>query len=255
LLLVALCVAGFLLGQIQNGARGNGTTDPFTSTIRSLIQPVSRPLLAVSQRTGDWGSGIFGGAALADENRRLRAQLQGLAIYSEQIDALQREVDGLRKLQGFGVIPGKTRINATIVGYFTYENLVTLDAGLDKGVTVGCPVVAWQGLLGTVQSVDKTTCQVMLLNNPRLTIGAIDLSRKPPVAGLLKMLSVTFQDPQAPVEVGDMIVTSGFSNKIPRGLIIGKVVLIENNQELGTRRAIVDSAVSIGDVREVQILR
>ncbi len=255
MLLVALCVAGFLLGRIQNAARSRGTADPFTSLVRSAIQPVSSPLRAMTEGSSDWSIGVFSGSGLVDENRRLKAQVVAASTYSEQVEALHREIDTLRKLQGFGPLPGKTRVPASIVGFFGYENLVTINVGSQDGVSVGCPVVAPEGLLGTIQAVEPKRSQVLLLTNPGLTIGAVDLSRKPPPAGLLRTLAVNFQDPRAPVEVGDTIVTSGFSEKIPRGIIIGKVILVEDSQELGTRRAMVDPAVSVGDVREVHVLK
>ncbi|MEZ0326201.1 MAG: rod shape-determining protein MreC [Fimbriimonas sp.] len=255
MLLVALCVAGFLLGRIQNAARGKGATDPFTSLVRSVFQPISGPIRSMTEGTSDWSIGVFSGSKLVAENRRLEAQVVAAGAYLEQVEALQREIDGLRTMQSFGPVPGKTRVPASIIGFFGYENLVTLNVGSAQGVGVGCPVVAPQGLLGTVQSVEPKRCQVFLLSNPGLTIGAIDISRKPAPAGLFRTLGVSFQDPQAPVEIGDTIVTSGFSERIPRGIVIGKVILVEDSQELGTRRAVIDPAVSLGDVREVHVLR
>ena len=254
-LLVALCVAGFLLGRIQNVARAAGRTDPFTSTLRTAVQPVATPLRTVADRFDDWTAGVFSGSRLLAENRRLSAQVQAIAGYAEHVEFLNRELDGLRALQGFGPVPGKTRVNAAVIGYFPRENLITLNVGSAQGVSSGNPVVAPSGLIGTVQTVEKSRCQVMLLGNPALKIGAMDLSRKPPPAGFLENLGVTFVDPKAPVEVGDLIVTSGLSDKIPMGIIVGRVIFVEDSLEQGTRRATVDAAASIGDVREVQVLR
>jgi rod shape-determining protein MreC len=209
----------------------------------------------MTERTQDWGIGLFSGSELIAENRRLKDQLVAASTYTERIDDLNRQIENLRSMQNFGPLPGKTRIPATIVGFFRYENLVTINVGAKQGVTAGCPVVTAQGLLGTIQSVDKSSAQVLLLTNAGLTIGAIDISRKPAPAGLLRALGVNFQDPQAPVEIGDTIATSGFSDKIPRGITIGRVILVEDSQELGTRRAVIDPAVSVGDVREVYVLK
>jgi rod shape-determining protein MreC len=254
-LLVALCVAGFLLGRIQNTARSEGRTDPFTSLIRTAVQPAAIPFKNVADRFDDWTLGIFSGSQIIEENRRLKAQVQSVAGYSEQVEFLTKQIDDLRKIQGFGEVPGKTRVNAAVIGYFPRENLVTLDIGSQQGISTGLPVVAPQGLLGTVQSVEKNRSQVMLLNNPALKIGAMNLTRKPPPAGFLEDLGVTFVDPKAPVEVGDLIVTSGLSDKIPGGIIIGKVIFVEDSLEQGTRRAVVDPAATLGDVRHVQVLK
>ncbi|CAN5517454.1 rod shape-determining protein MreC [soil metagenome] len=240
---------------MQNGARSRGGVDPITHLVRSLEAPISGPFLAASNEASDSSANLIGSGNLIAENRRLKALELSLLAYQANVDDLQSEIDTLRRLQGFGAVPGKTRVNALVIGYAPYENLITVSAGTDKGIHTGSPVISARGLVGTVLSVEANRCQVMLLSNQGLTIGAIDVTRKPPSAGLFKNLTLTFQDPQAPVEVGDLVVTSGFSDKIPRSIIIGKVIFVDDSQELGTRRALVDPAVSIGDLREVQILQ
>jgi cell shape-determining protein MreC len=62
-------------------------------------------------------------------------------------------------------------------------------------------------------------------------------------------------DIQSNVQVGDRVVTSGYSEFIPAGIPIGRVVQIHNDLEFGTKRCQVFPNVQIGDVREVAILR
>jgi rod shape-determining protein MreC len=122
------------------------------------------------------------------------------------------------------------------------------------------PVQAPAGLVGTVQTVERDRCQVLLVTSRGLTVGALDLDRDPPPAGLLRgenssTLAVTFEDPKAPVEIGDRIVTSGFSELIPRGIYIGRVIAVSPDEEFGMLRVRVDPAVSVGDLGEVQVLK
>ena len=58
------------------------------------------------------------------------------------------------------------------------------------------------------------------------------------------------------MSVGDKIVTSGHSEHIPRGILIGKVIAVDFNPEFGNRRATVSPAVQgRPDLREVAILK
>jgi cell shape-determining protein MreC len=56
------------------------------------------------------------------------------------------------------------------------------------------------------------------------------------------------------VQIGDTIVTSGFSEKIPKGLIIGKVIQLDPSEEFGTLKARIDPAFSLGNLEFVIVL-
>jgi len=88
----------------------------------------------------------------------------------------------------------------------------------------------------------------------------MDISRNPPPIGLFtginaSTLELTLYDPKAPVQIGDVIVTSGYGERIPGGIVIGKVIQVDDDEEFGTRKAMIDPSVSMGQVREVQILK
>lgn len=258
--LLVLCILGIALGKRQSMARADGKAEPVTAVVQTLISPVSRPFGNAAVSSSDFFSGLFAAKRLTAENRRLQALAISAAMYTEQLERLNGEIERLRTLQGFPPLPGKTRVPAEIVGYMPYENRITLSAGANKGIKVGCPVESPEGLVGTVQVVEPDRCQALLLTSTGLTIGALDNSRNPPPAGFLRgenssTLTLTFQDPVAPVEIGDRIVTSGFSDRIPRGILIGRVISVERDEEFGSLHAKIDPIVSVGNLREVHILK
>lgn len=260
IILIVLCAIGIFLGRQQSAARAQGKAEPATAIIQSLVTPLARPLIGTSQSSSDFFSGLFAARKLTEENRRLSALAASAAMYSENVERLRTENDNLRKLANFGPIPGKTRVPAEVIGYFPYENRLTLNAGSKKGIEVGMPVQAPDGLVGTVQVVEPNQCQVLLLTSNSLKIGAIDASRNPPPAGIIQgenstSLTLPFQDPQAPVEIGDKITTYGASTKIPGGIPIGRVIAVHKDDVFGVLNAKVDPAVSVGTLREVHILR
>ena len=240
---------------MQNKARSAGRSDPLTSIVRTAFVPAATTVGRGVQGASDWTYGVFAGGRLAAENRALKSQLLALSTYAEQIERLTIDLNTARALDNLPPVPGKQRIAGRIISHSPFENLVLLNIGSKEGVAVGCPVVVAQDLLGTVQTVEEHRSQVMLLKNAQLELVALDMSRNPPSVGWFSKFGVVFFDPKAPVEVGDVIATSGFSDKIPRGLIMGRVIFVEDSPELGTRRAIFDPAVSIGQVSEVVVLR
>jgi rod shape-determining protein MreC len=57
------------------------------------------------------------------------------------------------------------------------------------------------------------------------------------------------------VEPGDPVVTSGYSDRIPRGITIGIVAEVVFDPSLGTRRVFVAPAARIGSALEVTVIK
>ncbi|MDR3690365.1 MAG: rod shape-determining protein MreC [Fimbriimonas sp.] len=268
MVLVGLCVFGFLLGSLQNSSHLKDRVDPVSSVIRSLLSPLGSALNACVRSVGSFAEGTLSSTRLVRENRRLKALEQSFALYSDTIGQVRAECEMLRKMAGFGPPAGKARVPALVYGFSINENRLTINVGSNQGVKAGCPVESADGLVGTVEDVEANRSQVLLLtsaglqpnsNGKPLLIGAIDINRNPPPAGLLRgenasTLTLTFMDPKAPVQIGDTIVTSGFSEKIPRGLVIGKVIQIDPSEEFGTLKARIDPAFSLGNLEFVFVL-
>lgn len=255
-----LILVAILLGKAQNDARSVNQLDPVTRAIQTVTRPIATAANSMMAGLGNFRAGFSDVQALQAENRALKNQVSANRLYTEQVTRLNREVDALRRLQAMPPVAGQSRLMMDIVGYFPDVNRITLPKGSADGIKPGMPVVTAAGLLATVQTVDRNSCQALLLTSPSSQLGALDLSRNPPSTGLLKgmdsrTLSFTLFEPKAPVEIGDVIVTSGFGPRIPRGLVIGRVIQVEDNPELGIKRALVDPEIEIGEVREVVVLR
>lgn len=254
-------MAGVVLGRLQTSARNAGSVDVFGRISQAIEGPPSSVFATTADGITEFLTGVANARSLVVENRALKSQMAAVALYTETMDRLSQEIESLRRLQGFPPIAGKIKVPAEVIGYYPYENRLTLSAGSDRGVRVGQPVVAPEGLIGRIQVVTPKSSQVLLLSSPEASnrIGALAM-RNPPSAGLLRGESSTtylleFNDPKAPVANGDLVVTSGFSEHIPRGIPIGRVIQVDDNVEFGKRQARVYPNVAIGTLREVFILK
>ncbi|MDA0191299.1 MAG: rod shape-determining protein MreC, partial [Proteobacteria bacterium] len=207
------------------------------------------PISAGGQNFHDFRVGIFSGGALRDENRRLRAIAQSAELYTRRVESLEIENDELRKLMKLAEPIGKIKIPARIVHVAPRENRITINAGSKALVKPGLPVIAGEGLVGVVQTVDENTAQVLLLTSPPpFKIGAKVL-RDPPAFGLLHgeaadRLSVEFMEANTPIEVDDWVVTSGFSEQIPPNIPIGRIVHREAAPASGIDPLTIDMALA-----------
>ena len=257
--LVALCFLGFLLGKWQNNARDRGSLDSLTRIVQALINPASTTLHGTAEAISDFSEGVLKARSLAAENQALKDKSRALEQYQRDFSSLSTQFDQLRKLIGLPRYGNRWRIPAEIIAYAPYEDRITLSVGSRKGVGVGLPVLTGDGLLAIVQVVEENSCQALLLSSRQTQVGAMAM-RNPPQPGILRgespdRLILGFLDTQTPIEVGDVVATSGFSTRIPRGIPIGKIVQVETNADFGARRAQVFPFARIGDSHEVFILR
>ena len=156
-------------------------------------------------------------------------------------------------------VAGKTKVPAVVTGYFPNESRATANIGQSKGIKKGMPVIAGEGLYGYVQTVDKGSCQILLISSPQFKIMG-RVQRDPPPLGFVtgqNTGSMVFDvvDAKALPQTGDMVFTSGLSERIPAGIPIGKIVQIEEDVAYGSKRCQVFPGVQVGAVREVYILK
>ena len=256
LLFVALAV---FVGNLQRAGNKSGSTDKVTSIVRTLISPVSRPSRYVSTSTSDFLLGITHARQLAAENRMLRDQASIIAQYSDTVKILQSQYDEARRALALQQIPGRDRVPADVISFSAAENRLQLNVGSTRGITPGMAVESGKGLVGTVETVEANRCQVLLITS-RIQIAVVDASRNPSPPGFMKgrdasTVEVVFLVPKAPVEVGDLIVTSGIGGRIPRGIKVGKVLHANPDEDFGSTVAVVDPAIDIGSLREVFVLK
>ena len=267
-MLIGLCAFGAVLGNLQNGASANKHALRVDSAIRLFIDPLAVPMSRSTRAVSDFFSGILSAKRFTEENRRLKQLLQHMELYDAEIELKDRDIDRLRALMGFNPVPGMTRVSASVCGFSINENRLTLNVGASQGVKLGCPVESADGLVGTVEEVEPSQCQVLMLTSAGLQatstgktqqIGAIDINRNPPLVGVVRgedasTLSMTFLDPKAPAQIGDLIVTSGFSDRIPRGLMVGRIIQTEPNEEFGILKARLSPSFEPGRLDVVFVL-
>ena len=216
-------------------------------------------LAQMSDGVSDYFNGFTQSGRILRENKRLRAMEGAMALYNDEIGRRDAEIARLRSLLELPETPGKAKVPAAVTGYFPNEGRATLNVGSNKGVKKNMPVIAAEGLYGVVQSADANSSQVLMISSPQLRIVGM-VQRDPPPVGFIRgqsagsmMLEVT--DAKAVVQNGDMVYTSGFSDRIPPGIKIGRIVQIEEDVAFGSKRCQVFPGVQVGAAREVFVLK
>ena len=169
---------------------------------------------------------------------RLRAQRDSLAALVSAQATLAEENRRLRDLQGLRARAGASFIPAEVlrVGLTGAESTFLISVGSDDGVRVDAPVIAPEGLIGRVVSVDRGRAQVMDWTHPQFKVGAMTADGSS--YGIVSSRRGRFREEDylalegAPfhsdIQPGRLVVTSGRGSLYPRGVPIGVVIGIED---------------------------
>lgn len=193
---------------------------------------------------------------LREENARLREENVRLQGILQENARLSRMVEFKQSRPNLQLIPARV-IAADVSPYFRVLR-IRLDTA--EGIKPGMPVVAAEGVVGQVEAVSGTYCDVMLAVDPRSKVDILTQTNR--ARGVLIGLGnekdylarIGFLLRRDEVEEGDVVVTSGRGGLFPKELLVGRVASIEK-QEYGLyQTAIVEPAVDFSRLEEVFVI-
>ncbi len=242
---------------MQTRLRNSGKTDFVSQAARNIASPGVNLVNSVHESWLNFLTGVQDGGKVRAELQRLKRFEESAKVYETTVRSLAQEVSQLRALSKMPNF-GRQRVSARITGYFPYENRLTLSLNDPKDIVPGMAVLAPEGLIGIVQTVSGNSCQALTITSPTARYGAMVLEDIP-VPGLIKgqtptRLVLDVLD-SATIRVGDSVVTSGYSDKIPRGIPIGTVAEVVLDQSFGTRRVFVAPNVEMGKNIDVWVVK
>ena len=197
-------------------------SDTYLAPVGDVLAAPGRWIGAGIDSVGDY----FGAAS---ENRALKAQLKEMRQWRDVAIALKDENARYRTLLGLKTDPPIPMVAARIVtdsrGPFADTRLA--NAGSERGVKAGNPVMSENGLVGRVIGVTDGASRVLLLTDIA--------SRTPVMIDRTNARAILTGDGgpnprldylrgRDPIREGDRVLTSGDGGVLPRGLPVGTAV-------------------------------
>lgn len=232
LLLVTLFLresAGDFLHSVQTG--GLGAMSPLQSVATRAVQPFQNGWRYV---TGLWSA--------YEENEMLRAEVEELRGRVVELEETAEQNAGLKELLDFRdseIFPqGSTFVVARVIGRSPtqWQEWIQIDRGTADGLAVNQPVVgamgavggslAGKGLVGKVVAVTAQSAQVQLILDSQSSVaakvqgGTAEGVLQGSISGTLVM---DYVERDQLVEEGAVVVTSGMGGIYPRGIPVGVV--------------------------------
>lgn len=194
-----------------------------------VLTPVGDALSAPGRWSGAGVDAVKGYFFAVSENRRLEAELKEMSQWRDVALALRNENARYRTLLGLKTDPPIPMVAARIVSDSRgpFANTRLANAGYEKGVKVGQPVMSENGLVGRVMGVTSGASRVLLLTDTASKVPVmIDRTN---ARAILQgdggpQPKLDYLRGQAPVKEGDRVITSGDGGVIPRGLPVGTAV-------------------------------
>jgi rod shape-determining protein MreC len=228
---VFACISIALL-LVDSHMRSLETVRYYAGAVLSPVQKVALLPRDAIYGVGDYFSTL---SSLEKQVRELKTQqivnsqaLQQARLQSAENAQLRKLMDARERL------PVKSQLAEVLYdARDANSRKIILDRGTHHDVALGLPVIDNQGVVGQVTRVFPFTSEVTLLSDKEQAI-PVQLLRN----GLRSVaygrgksgnLELRFTAPNADIQVGDIVVTSGLDGVYPAGLAVAKVTQVENS--------------------------
>jgi rod shape-determining protein MreC len=226
----------------------------------TVLYPLQMVALMPRDAMSNMGSYFSSISALQKEVRDLKSQQVAMAQAMQQAQLQMAENGHLRRLMDAREhLPVHSMMSEILYdARDPATRRVVLDRGSRNGVKLGLPVIDNAGVVGQVTRVFPFTSEVTLLTDKEQAI-PVQVLRNGlrSVAygrGQSGQLDLRFVAPNADIQVGDVLVTSGLDGMYPAGLAVAKVSQVESVAQGAFGRVVCQPLAGIDRHRQLLIV-
>jgi len=229
LLLLVLLAGNLVLmsSRLRGGGRG--------SILQDTVLAIGAPFLGAAS----WVAGGIGGTwrsyvdlrEAADENVRLRERVETLTREANASEESRQELARLRDLLGLKETAPFGTVTARVIGKESADGarILLIDRGRADGIRPNQPAITPRGVVGRVIDVSASASKVQTILDPNSAVAGI--VQRTRVQGIVVGAGeagcrMDYVSDLVPVEVGDVVVTSGLDQIHPKGEILGIVAVV-----------------------------
>lgn len=252
------------------GIFGAVASREMASLAEDTVGTVLEPAQGATSGIGGWFRNIvtyFGSVkSLREENDALKKANVALDKQVRDMQGLEAENDSLRMMLDLSKTENKLDLVATQViakDPSNWYSSFTINKGADDGIEKNQPVfTANCELIGQVYKVGSGWAEVITILDPDSGVGSM-ISRTKDI-GVLEgdsslrlrgLCKLGYLSRDTDIAVGDYVETSGMGGIYPRGLLIGKVTEVKEDNATMSKSATVEPIADIGRVTEVFVLK
>ncbi|MDJ1111392.1 MULTISPECIES: rod shape-determining protein MreC [Staphylococcaceae] len=201
-----------------------------------------------------------------EENKKLKQKIKGF----EQVEAdnyrLDKENQELRHaLKTESISIYEPEISTVISrNHDQWMNTMIINKGKSSGFKENMAVITTEGLVGRLKKVNSYSSQVeMITSNVKASKISVTLQQgDEEIFGMVdhfddkkNLLVISDIDNNVKVKVGTRVVTSGLGGQFPKGILIGKVKKVENDEYGLSQIAYVETSADLKGLSQVYIAK
>ncbi|MBR1728325.1 MAG: rod shape-determining protein MreC [Selenomonadaceae bacterium] len=199
-----------------------------------------------------------------EQNKQLQAEVEELRAKNLAASEFEAENQRLRALLGYKETATQfDLLAARVIGReaSTWSSTIVINRGTADGVANDMAVVTAMGLVGHVSEAGINSSKVQLILDPRSSVGTLIQRPESRVAGIVegdinnptmpKMVNIP---KNSDVIVGDIIVTSGFGGVYPKGIVVGRIKEMQNEESGLLKFGIVETTVNFQKLEDVAVI-
>ena len=234
--------------------------------VGDIISPVQGFMYRIATSVSQFFQSIAERQQMLKEYEVLKERVAQLEQQQLQMDEAIRENQRLKKLLDFkeekdNFIVEGVRVTGKNPG--NWFNTITIDKGSEDGITVNMAVINDQGLIGRVIDVGKNWATVRTIIDGQSSIAAIvERTRDNGMVkgnntltfedGLCRMINLPLD---SDIVAGDRVITSGFGEIFPKGILIGEITEVLDEERDMYKTAIVEPYVDFLRLEEALVIR
>jgi len=225
-----------------------------------IITPIQL-LTEVPRAVSDWfAESLATRRQLEEENTNLKAQYLVLETQLQKLEVLQAENSRLRTLLKSASSFEERVLIAEImsVDLAPFSQQIVINKGSKDDVYVGQPLLAANGIMGQVVSVNPLSSIAMLISDPShaipVTINRNGLRAIAVGTGTANLLDVPHIPNNGDIQIGDLLVTSELGGRFPPNFPVAKVLQVEKNPSRPFAKVTAQTTANLDRAREVLLI-
>lgn len=228
----------------------------FQKEVKGFFYYISSPVQKVFWRAGERSAGflesIMRMGNLKNKLNELTLKNQELITKIVYLEELEKENKVLREALRIGLQKEFRLALAQVIGKDISQDSILINKGVQDGLLKDMPIITEQNVLvGRVISVYDRFSKVMLISHKDSSLDAeFGVVRGQGNFNLLFDLIPREQE----IFPGDMVVTSGFDNDFPKGLLIGQIKEVKKNDVEPFQQAEIEPAFNISRLDKVFVI-
>ena len=228
------------------------------------VYPIERAGQALSRSLWPRVTGLFRASAARAENVRLKREVASLALLRGDVERLEAENSRLRRVLGYSEKRPGAWLAAEVLssggGAAGAGDRIRVGSGSLAGVERGAVVVVPEGLVGRVVSVTPHTAEVALVTDAAVKAACeVEVASGAPLRGILTgggdFLVIRYLSGAAEPPPRARVVTSGVGGVFPRGIEVGSLICVRQEDGSLSRTGEVLPSVDFTTLEDVFIRR